>query len=461
MLTGEEYRASLDDGRAVYLGGRRVANVAKEPVFAPAVDYVAAEYERYYQPGDRRQNPLMSAPRSREQLHAQVPAFRGVSLPLQFTYQTIMTLLVARGRLANLDVAVGDRVERQVTRVSDDDIRVALCITDAKGHRRMGPAKQDDPDLYVRVVERRADGIVIRGAKLHISSAPLCHEFLVLPTKAMKPGEEQWTVAALVPVNAPGIKLITRTPQPLSGDSRDYPLSNRRSVPISLVVFDDVFVPRERVFLDGDVTQAAVFAHTLGLWVRLNEMIALVRRADEQVGLAQLIAEANGTERVGHIQDKIDAMIVYATLLRAGLHAAISAADPTPEGYYAPDELFTNATKYYAASNLHAMNNLLQDIAGGSVVSAPSMADLHSPEIGAFVEKYMRTGPEVSGEYRLALFQAIRDATADTFGGWQVVSHLNGGGGLYAQRLVTRKHYDMATAKSLALSAADIQPPEQ
>jgi 4-hydroxybutyryl-CoA dehydratase/vinylacetyl-CoA-Delta-isomerase len=174
------------------------------------------------------------------------------------------------------------------------------------------------------------------------------------------------------------------------------------------------------------------------------------------VGLAQLIAEANGTQKISHVREKIDEMIIHASLLRAGLEAAIMHAHATPEGFYYPDDMYTNVTKYQGAAQFNTMVRHLHDIAGGAVVTAPSMSDFDNPTLAPFLEKYMSTGAGVSGEYRTKLFHAIRDTTADAYGGWHQVTNIQSGGGLFAQRLVTRRHYDMDRAKGLALKAAGI-----
>ncbi|HLY82181.1 MAG TPA: 4-hydroxyphenylacetate 3-hydroxylase N-terminal domain-containing protein, partial [Acidimicrobiales bacterium] len=287
-MTGKEYEASLVDGRVLYFQGRRIEDFADEPAFAIPRQTVAAEYDEYYDPTPAAVNAALAPPRSVEELRGQIPAFGRISLPLQFTYQAVMTLLVASQRMPEDSPELVERIGAFVEETKRSDIRVALCITDAKGDRTRPTSQQDDPDLYVRVVRRRSDGVVIRGAKLHISAAPLVHELLVMPTKAMKAGEEDWAIACAVAVNAPGVRLINRTYHPLSGDVRDYPVSVRASMPISFVVFDDVFVPYERVFLDGATRYSAAFAHSLGLWVRLGEMAVLVDNADQLVGLAQL-----------------------------------------------------------------------------------------------------------------------------------------------------------------------------
>jgi len=279
---------------------------------------------------------------------------------------------------------------------------------------------------------------------------------MVMPTKNMKPGEEDWAVCAAVPVNAPGVHITNTSYHPYGRDERDHPTSARESVPDSMVIFDDVFVPNERVFLDGQAPQAAVFAHSLGLWERLGGTAFMVEQADELVGLAQLIAEANGTAKISHIREKIDEMMIHATLLRAGLEAALLHAHETPDGYFYPDDMYTNVTKFQGAAQFSKMVRHLHEIAGGAVLTAPSMADFDNETLRPYLEKYMSTGDGVSGEYRTKLFHAIRDTTADAYGGWHHVTNIQSGGGLFAQRLVTRRHYDMTRAKSLALKAAGL-----
>jgi 4-hydroxybutyryl-CoA dehydratase/vinylacetyl-CoA-Delta-isomerase len=279
---------------------------------------------------------------------------------------------------------------------------------------------------------------------------------MVMPTKSMKAGEEDYAIVCAVPTNSPGVRVINTTFHPKGDDVRHYPVSCRLSMPDGFVVFDDVFVPHERVFLDGEASKAAVFAHSLGLWERLGGLSFMVAQADELVGLAQLIAEANGLAGVSHIREKIDDMAIHATMLRAGLEAAMAHAGHTPEGYFFPNELYTNAAKYQGAAQFSLMVRHLHDIAGGSVLTAPSIGDLENPETRRDVEKYMATGTGTSAADRLRLFHAIRDLTADSFGGWHHVTNLQSGGGLFAQRLVTRRHYDMERAKASARDAAGI-----
>ena len=214
-------------------------------------------------------------------------------------------------------------------------------------------------------------------------------------------------------------------------DEWDYhPYSSGHGLPEGFVVFDDVFVPAERIFLCGEVEHSATFAHSMGLWQRIGGAAHQAEYADKLVGLARLLAEANGTEKIPHIRDKIAEMILYPTLIRAALEAAIVNADLLPDGVAAPSELYTNAAKYYGSAHLNQMVSYIHDIAGGSILTAPLPGDIANPETRPYVEKYMRTKPDVDGEYRTRLFHAARDITVSSGAGHFHVATLRGGGGL-------------------------------
>ena len=447
MMTGDEYRASLDDGRETYFEGERIEDVAAHPMLGQTVDSAAAGYDRFYDPAPDAVGAFMKVPGSAAELREQVELHESVDLLTHVTYASIMTLLTAADRIEGTLPDNARRIREYVKDAQRRDIRITQCITDAKGDRSRRPGNQDDPDQYVRVIERRDDGVVIRGAKLHISAASMGHELRTIPTKGMKPGEEDYSIACMVPVNAPGVKIINTTYAPRHHDTRDFPISGRHHTPEGFVIFDDVFVPTERVFLDGTPELAAVFAHSLGLWERLYDAL---------VGFAQLISEANGLDRVSHIREKISEMLINATLIRASLEAAIENCQITSDGAAFPDELYTNAGKYHGAANWSLMVRHLHDIGGGSILTAPGVADLENGHVGDLARKYMGTMQSVDGLYRAKLFHAIRDYTADSFGGWNAVTNIQAGGGLYAQRLVSRLHYDMDRAKRTALETANM-----
>ena len=396
-------------------------------------------------------------PRSASELRDRIPLLHESDILANVTYQSIMTLTTAAARIASSLPHYAERIRKYVKDAQRRDVRIVECITDAKGDRSRPPGKQDDPDAYTRVVERRTDGVVIRGAKLHITGASMSHDLMLIPTKAMKPGEEAYAIGCAVPVNSAGVKVIDTTYAPRHHDARVFPVSAATHMPEGFVILDNVFVPTERIFLDGEVRQAAIFAHSLGLWERLGGLSAMAEESDQLVGFAQLIAEANGLADVGHVKEKISEMIIHATLIRAALEAAIANCQISEEGAAFPDELYTNAGKYHGAANYNHMVRNLHDIAGGSTLTAPAIADLENEVTGPLVRKYMGTMNGVDGEYRVRLFHAIRDLTADAYGGWKAVTNVQAGGGLYAQRIVTRRYYDLKGAKKKALHLAGIE----
>ena len=221
----------------------------------------------------------------------------------------------------------------------------------------------------MRIVSRESDGVVLRGAKLHIRGAAILHELLVLPTKQMKEGEEDWAIACGVPVNSPGVKVLNVVPGGLFEAREYFPYSWDRTIPVGFVVFDDVFVPWERVFLCGETQHSSTFVHSFGVWDRISSAGLMEADAHLYAGIGQLLAEANGIQRVPHIRDKITDLVVNATIVSAGIEAAIFNASRTEEGYVVPSELYTNVAKYYASTNMPRMMMLLQDIAGGSLIN--------------------------------------------------------------------------------------------
>lgn len=455
MMNRSQYLASIDDGRQIFAEGEEAKDLANHPQFATALELVGDGYDQHYRPGNDTSGPYFKIPRSTDELKELLDDLLHWDMVTVTTSQGLLALLTAATRMREQHPEYADRIERYFEYCKDNDLRCVQAITDAKGDRGLSPSKQEDPDAYTRLVERRADGIVVRGAKLHISSAAVSHEMVVMPTKNMKEGEEDYAVACAIPVNAPGVKIVNTSYAPRERHE-DFPASSQHNMPEGFVILDDVFVPNERVFLAGETRHSATFAHSLGLWERLGGTAHMSEFGDTLVGLAQLIAEANGTERISHIREKVAEMIMYATLVRAGLEAAIANAEPSPEGWYFPSELFTNAAKHYAAAEFSHMVRHLHDIGGGSIVTAPSIRDLDNDEVGPAIRRYMATKGGIDGEYRTRLFHAIRDYTADAYGGWQLVTMLQSGGGLYAQRLVARKHYDMEKAKDLARKVAGL-----
>jgi len=465
LKTPAEYVESLRDGRVVHWDGERIADVTLDPRFRVPLAVAAADYDHtdpekralslYRTEEGHEAHRVFQVPRTEEDLLARVTLARRMSIVGGVT-GVYMALLSVKDEVGAANPRYAENIERLWRTARDQDLRAAEVITDAKGDRSRKAHQQDDPDLYLRIVERRKDGIVVRGAKLHITAASLVHELVVMPTKSMRPEESDYAVSFAIPANAPGVTIINRSFAPAELDPFDYPASAHHSVPEGFVVFDDVFVPWDRVFLAGESKLAGVFARALGLWERTLGTVEAVERAELMVGLALLVSEQQGKGGDAHVQEAVSELVCYAHTIRMGLEWACRNYETTPSGMIHPSILGINVAKYYFAANYHAVLRHLHDLGGGLVLTLPKRADLESPETGKYLRKYLHTTSDVDVEERMRIYNLIRDLTADAYGGWHLVTTLQAGGGLAAQRTMMNRSFDLAGARAKAKRAAGI-----
>jgi 4-hydroxybutyryl-CoA dehydratase / vinylacetyl-CoA-Delta-isomerase len=351
-------------------------------------------------------------------------------------------------------------------RCAREDLALAVAQTDVKGDRSLGPAEQaakGSPDAYLRIVERRPDGIVVRGAKAHTSVATNANEIIVLPTRALTEADADYAVAFAVPANAPGLTMIASPHGGSEKNAFEHPLSARHKMMETLTVFEDVFVPNERVFLAGEWQFAGPLALTFVEFHRFTAVSYKLPLVDALVGAALLLADYNGVERAGHVRDKLSWLIAYAEGLRALTHMAAhrcqvhQTGDPSEGRVIAvPDPLTVNVAKLHFATNYHQAVARLQDVAGGLLVTAPGAEDLASPELGPLVRRYLGGRIGVDTEERLRALNLASDLTASDFGGYQEVLAVHAEGSIEAEKLTILRNYDSAAAKQYAKALAGI-----
>lgn len=469
LKTPQQYIDSLRDGRVTYWDGERIDDITTHPRFQVPIGLVADDYRyddaeygalrRYTTEDGSEAHRIYQIPRSEADLGDRVELMQHTSIGTLVT-GVYMALMSVKDDVARVNPMYAENIERMYRYCRDNDLRAAEVITDPKGDRKRRAHEQDDPDLYVRIVERRKDGIVVRGAKLHITAASLVHELVVMPTKGMRQEESDYAVSFSIPVNAPGVKIINRSFAPAELNAFDYPASSHHSVPEGFVVFDDVFVPWDRVFLAGEVQLASKLAQSLGLWERTGGLVEAVRMSELFVGLAQLVTEMQGKDQDPIAQNSISELITYAEMLRMALDYSCRHYESTASGMVFPNTLGINVSKYYYAANYHQTVRYLHDLGGGLVLTLPLENDLRNPESGKYIRKYLHTKPGVDVETRMRVYNMIRDLTADAYGGWQFVVALQAGGGLPAQRVMMNRTFDMARAKRRALRAAGATLPD-
>jgi 4-hydroxybutyryl-CoA dehydratase/vinylacetyl-CoA-Delta-isomerase len=463
LKTPAQYVESLRDGRVTYWDGERIDDITTHPKFRVPIDVASRDYDHrdprrrevmtYKTEGGDLAHRVFQIPMSEIDLSKRVDMMHEMSIVGGVT-GVMMALMSAKDAVAEVNPKFAENIERLYKYVRDNDLRAAEVITDPKGDRSRRAHEQDDPDLYVRVVKRTDEGIVVRGAKLHITAASLVHELVVMPTKGMRQDETDYAVSFSVPVNAPGVKIINRSFAAPELNPFDYPSSAHHSMPEGFVIFDDVFVPWDRVFLAGEVRLASKLAQSLGLWERTGGLVGSVASSRLFVGLAQLVTEMQGKERDATAQNSIAELICYAEMLRMSLDYACRHFEKTPSGMVYPNALAVNAAKYYYAANYHNAVKYLHDLSGGLVITLPTEADLRNEETGRYMRKYLHTKQSVDVETRMRVYNLIRDLTADAYGGWHLVVALQAGGGLSAQRFMMNRIYDMEGARAMALAAA-------
>ncbi|MGE5594505.1 MAG: 4-hydroxyphenylacetate 3-hydroxylase C-terminal domain-containing protein, partial [Hyphomicrobiales bacterium] len=312
------------------------------------------------------------------------------------------------------------------------------------------------PDYYTHIVERRNDGIVVRGAKIHTSCTTNTNELIVLPTRAMSETDADYAVAFAVPVNTPGVKLVA---SPYGGSPKnefDAPLSADRKMMETITIFDDVFVPWERVFLAGEHDFAASIALGFVEYHRFTAVSYKLPLVDALIGSALLMADLNGISRAAHVREKLTWLISYAETLRALTEMAALRGAPDEQGIYAPDPLTTNMAKYHFAHNYHEALQHVQDIAGGMLVTGPGVEDFANEDTAALLRKYLGGRAGVDGEVRTRAMNMVSDLTTGDFGGYHAVLAIHAEGSLEAEKLMISRAYNAKRTLDYAKKLAGI-----
>ncbi|MFX1573558.1 MAG: 4-hydroxyphenylacetate 3-hydroxylase family protein [Promethearchaeota archaeon] len=331
---------------------------------------------------------------------------------------------------------------------------VASCAqTDAKGDRLKRPHQQEDPDQYLRVIETRDDGIIVRGCKINITNTPYADELIAVPCRYMGPEDKDYAVAFALPADWEGVKLLTRpayhrkskfnTPQVQIGDAETF------------IIFDDVFVPNERVFLNGhgDPRQiqyagflALMFAH-----YHRHSYTGCKPAMSEVLGsAAALVAEYNGIESTSHVRDKLSHIIGTAELVFAAGESSAYHSEKSPSGTQIPDEVLTNAGRRLAGEMIYEEYQIVADLAGGLVATLPYEESFYSEEVGDLAMKYLKRNPRVKPENVYKCFKGLENLIVSDLAGLMQVAGLHGGGSPQMETITMMMRYDTEKLKDIA-----------
>lgn len=481
LMTKDQYIESLRKlNLKVYLFGKLVENPVDNPIIRPSLNSVAATYELAQQ---EEYKDIMTATsalsgetinrfchihQNTEDLIKKVKAPRLLGQTTAACFQRCVGFDAANAIFSTtyeIDEKYGTKYHENFVNywkyIEKNDFTVCGAMTDPKGDRGKSPSQQADPDLYLHVVERRPDGIVVRGAKAHQTGVVNSHEIMVMPTIAMKEDDKDYAVSFAVPADAEGIFMIYGRQ---SCDTRkleegaDIDLGNSTyGGHEALVIFDNVFVPNDRIFLNGECEFAGMLVERFAGYHRQSYGGCKVGVGDVLIGAAALAADYNGAAKASHIKDKLIEMThLNETLYCCGI-ACSSQGTKTKSGNYIIDLLLANVCKQNVTRFPYEIARLAEDIAGGIMVTMPSQQDLRDEKLGKYVDKYLRGVADVPTENRMRILRLIENITLGTAAVGYRTESLHGAGSPQAQRIMIARQGNIQGKKELAKRIAKIQ----
>jgi len=339
--------------------------------------------------------------------------------------------------------------------VQENDLMVAGAMTDPKGDRSLPPGKQEDPDMYVHVVDKNDDGIVIRGAKMHMTGMVNSFEMLIMPTTALAAEDADYAVACAVPVDAEGVFHIFGRQ---TNDERKWGDIDQGNAQFGVVggecltILEDVFVPWDKVFMCGETAFAGSMVERFASYHRQNYGGCKGGVSDIIIGATAAIAEYNGAEKASHVKDKLTEMVHLTETLYSCALACSCDGHQLPSGAYYVNPLLANVDKQNVTRFIYEICRLSHDIAGGFIATMPTEVDLKDPKLGRYVEKYLKGSGKFTTEERFRMARLIENMT----GGTALVESMHGAGSPQAQRVVMARQANVAYKKTLAKKLAGI-----
>lgn len=476
LATARDYVERLKKLRPnAYIYGQKVEDVAAHPLLAPAVNTMKLTFDMALDP---RHEEMITA---RSHLTGSVvnrfnhicmereDLIRKCNMVRHGSWRTGCILRCTGGEALNslfvatyeLDKHYGTEYHRRFLKFArhfqENDLVGAQGMTDCKGDRSKRPTEQDHPDYFVRVVKKTEDGIIVRGAKDHISIAPIVDEIFVMPSRAMRsPEEKDYAVAFAVPPDAEGLVHIVNTTFKEPGQEEDYPFCAKFGSCESLLVFNDVFVPWERVFMCGEYEVQPRMLFAFSTTHRHSRCACSSGVTDIMAGAASLIAKYNGVDKVSHVKEKLAHLITQSEAYYACGIAASALAERTPSGVWMPSILYSNVGKVLTIEGFHESLRILQDLAGGLTQTVPSSKDYENPVLRGYIDKYLKGRSDVPTEHRMRLFRFLRDlCTRGSVGFWSTVS-ATGAGGLAGAKLMIAREVDMSHREKLVRELAGL-----
>ncbi|MBR3398123.1 MAG: 4-hydroxyphenylacetate 3-hydroxylase family protein [Lachnospiraceae bacterium] len=479
LMTGEQYIESIRNIKMeVYMFGKKIESPVDDPILRPALNSVRMTYDLAQMPeyedimtvtleDGSKINRFSNIHRNTEDLIKKVKMQRLCGQKTAACFQRCVGMDAFNALYSTtyeIDKKYGtnyyENFKKFLKYVQDKDLTVDGAMTDPKGDRSLAPHMQADPDLFLHVVERRPDGVVIRGAKAHQTGILNSHEVIVMPTQSMGPDDKDYAISFAVPLDTPGLFMIigrqSCDTRKLEGSKMDVGNQEFGGVE-ALVIFDNVFVPNDRIFLNGEFEFAGVLVERFAGYHRQSYGGCKVGVGDVLIGAAAVAADYNGAAKASHIKDKLIEMIhLNETLYACGI-ACSAEGRPTESGAYLIDLLLANVCKQNVTRFPYEIVRLAEDIAGGLMVTAPSEKDFRDPKLGPYIEKYLRGVDSTTTENRLKILRLIENLSLGTAAVGYRTESMHGAGSPQAQRIMISRQGNLAQKKELAKKIAHIE----
>ena len=480
LMTPEQYEESLRKMNfKVFLMGEEVKNVVDHPIVRPSMNSVKMTYELAQDPQyealmtatssltGKKINRFCHLHQSPEDLVKKVKMQRLMGQKTAACFQRCVgmdAINAVDSVTFEMDKKLGTEYHKRfvnfLLKMQELDWTVDGAMTDVKGDRGLSPSKQPDPDMYCRIVEKKKDGIVVRGCKAHQTGAINSHWILVMPTSTMTKDDADYALSFVAPADAEGIFYIygrqSCDTRKLEGGQFD--VGNKQfGGHEAMMIFDDLFVPWENVFMAGETEFTGALVERFAGYHRQSYGGCKVGVGDVLIGAAALAADFNGANKASHVKDKlIEMMHLNETLYSCGI-ACSAEGYKTASGNYQIDMLLANVCKQNVTRFPYEIARLAEDIAGGLMVTMPSEKDLAHPVAGKFVEKYLKAISAVPTESRMRVLRLIENITLGTAAVGYRTESMHGAGSPQAQRIMISRQGNLEQKKALAKAIAGIK----
>ena len=481
MMTGDQYVESIKKiNMKIFMFGEQVESAVTNPILRPSLNSVKATYDLAQMPEyedlmtakshltGKKINRFTHIHQSTEDLIKKVKMQRLLGQKTAACFQRCVGMDAFNAIFSTTfetDKAHGTKYHQNFLKylamAQEQDLVTDGAMTDPKGDRGLSPSQQADPDLYLRVVERRPDGVVVRGAKVHQTGICNSHEVIVMPTIAMRPEDKDYAVSFAVPVDTDGIFMIVGRQscdtRKLEGTKMDVGNCEFGGVE-ALTIFDNVFVPNDRIFLNGETEFAGMMVERFAGYHRQSYGGCKVGVGDVLIGAAAVAADFNGAQKASHLKDKLIEMThLNETLYSCGIACSCEGC-PTKAGNYQIDLLLANVCKQNVTRFPYEIARLAQDIAGGLMVTMPSAADFEHEEAGTWCKKLFVGAPGVPVENRQRMLRLIENMTIGAAAVGYLTESMHGAGSPQAQRIMIGRQANMEAKKALARRLCGIDP---